>query len=236
MKKFNLILAALALFTASGAVVAQTRPGKGSFGTEVQFNPFDQNGKTFQLDGLKFRYFLTDNDALRLKVGFGFDSEKYKPDDGEDDFVKGKAADLSVDLGYERHFNVAKRLDLYVGAQIGIYKHFASAKSEWTEDNGNGQMETIETEYKNYIPGEGNDDYSDRAYFGVAASVFTGLDFYIYKGLYIGTELGLYIKSHKTNKAELKVSGMETQEMNDSERYTSCKFDIEPTLRLGWTF
>ena len=146
MKKFNLILAVLALFTASGAVVAQTRPGKGSFGTEVQFNPFDQNGKTFQLDGLKFRYFLTDNDALRLKVGFGFDSEKYKPDDGEDDFVKGKAADLSVDLGYERHFNVAKRLDLYVGAQIGIYKHFASAKSEWTEDNGNGQMETIETE------------------------------------------------------------------------------------------
>lgn len=33
--------------------------------------PFDQDGHTFKLDGIKVRYFFTDNDAFRVKLGFG---------------------------------------------------------------------------------------------------------------------------------------------------------------------
>ena len=50
MKRLTLILFAALCIAAN--LSAQNKPGKGSFGTEVQFNPFDQNGETFKLDGL----------------------------------------------------------------------------------------------------------------------------------------------------------------------------------------
>lgn len=231
MKKTALIVVAALAMLASN-VSAQYLPTKGSFGTEVQFNPFDQDGHTFKLDGVKFRYFLSDHDALRLKVGFGLSTDKYKADDSKDDFVKTNTGDFSVGLGYERHFNVAKRLDVYVGGQVGVYKHFASAKMELTDDN----IVTYKYEFKNYIPGTGVNEVIDRSYFGVAASIFTGLDFYVYKGLYIGTEFGLYIQSQKTCEGEMKSSDVGTVKLEDSERVSTYKFDIEPTLRLGWTF
>ena len=127
--------------------------------------------------------------------------------------------------------DVAERLDLYAGAQIGIYKHFASA-SGTAYDAVND--ETYEVEYKNYIPDD-NNGIADQAHFGVAASVFTGLDFYVYKGLYIGTELGLKIKSHKTNEIETTI-GDTSEKGTESVRTTDVRFDIEPTIRLGWTF
>ena len=231
MKKITLVVAAvLAMCSANVSAQKVELPKAGSFGTEVQFNPFDQNGHQFQLDALKFRYFITDNDALRLNLGFGFGSHKEKEDDSKDDYTKTKSGDFSIDLGYERHWNVAKRMDLYAGAQIGIFKHFASEKSEKTNDLGGGQVQTIETEYINQTSD------GDRAHFGVAASVFTGLDFYIYKGLYIGTELGLNINSYKTNEAKLKITDQPETKTKDSDRYTNVNFDIEPTIRLGWTF
>lgn len=233
MKKITLVVAAvLAMFSANVSAQKVEKAKAGSFGTEVQFNPFDQNGNTFSLDALKFRYFITDNDALRLNLGFGFGSEKMT-DDAEGATVseaKGKTGNFNIDLGYERHFDVAKRLDLYVGAQIGVYKHFASATGTATNDGEN----YYDVEYKNYIP-DGSGDIMDQAYFGVAASVFTGLDFYIYKGLYVGTELGLYIKSHKTNEIETTVGDQSTKG-TESVRTTDVRFDIEPTIRLGWTF
>ena len=44
-------------------------PEKGDFSTEVQFNPFNSGDYTFKLDALKFRYFVSDNDALLLDFG-----------------------------------------------------------------------------------------------------------------------------------------------------------------------
>lgn len=227
MKKFTLVLAAAMLLIA-GNSFAQHKPAKGSFGTEVQFNPFDQNGNTFQLDGLKFRYFVTDNDALRLKIGFGLDSYKYKADDSKDDYTKAKTGDFKIDLGYERHFDLAKRLNVYVGGQVGIFKHFASAKAETTNASG----KTITETWSN-TTGRGNDE--DRAYFGFGVGVFTGLDFYVYKGLYVGTELGLNVESRKTCETEHDYDGNSTKS-KDSARYTSAGFYIEPVVRLGWTF
>ena len=75
MKRLTLILFAALCIAAN--LSAQNKPGKGSFGTEVQFNPFDQNGETFKLDGLKFRYFVTDKDAIRLKLGFNLDHSNF---------------------------------------------------------------------------------------------------------------------------------------------------------------
>lgn len=41
-----------------------------------------------------------------------------------------------------------------------------------------------------------------RASWNINAAIFAGLEFYLYKGLYIGTELGLGGQSYKTLKME----------------------------------
>ena len=48
MRKLLFIL--VVVLIVSNNVSAQQKPKKGSFGTEIQFNPFDQDGKTFQLE------------------------------------------------------------------------------------------------------------------------------------------------------------------------------------------
>lgn len=86
---------------------------------------------------------------------------------------------------------------------------------------------------KNCVPtSEGN--VGERAHVGVAASVFTGLDFYVYKGLYLGTEVGIYVMSTKTNQTELKYSD-KVIKGTDTYRAVICNA-IKPMVRLGWTF
>lgn len=86
--------------------------------------------------------------------------------------------------------------------------------------------------------------FSDRGSWRFDAAVFTGLDFYVYKGLYIGTELGLGLKTSKTGKIkttrETRFEGRteitNIQDNNIRLSQTTFGFFIEPTLRLGWTF
>ncbi|MBR2380144.1 MAG: hypothetical protein IKA86_04020 [Paraprevotella sp.] len=254
---------------------SQFKPTKGSFSTELNFTPFENDGNMFSLENgyaLKFRYFLNDKNALRLRIGLGMDSKKYNNgasrdmdgDDIDDYFtnteMKAKWGDFSLDLGYERHFNIHKRISLYAGAQIGIYKHFVSAEGETSSESfykatywndAYTVIQSSSSEYSNMIPSgyEGYGVNADEAYFGVAASIFTGLDFYLYKGLYIGAELGLNINSHKVlereekkltssyNSLDRKTKTEETEvKYEDELRTTSVRFKVEPAIRLGWTF
>lgn len=279
MKNLTLILTVVALIAVSSTSLAQIKPEAGSFGTEVQFNPFDQKGHTFQLDGLKFRYFITKNDALRLKLGFGMNSAKFTDEDEKEvpltgttgsslgtgkykykDEYSSKSGDFSFELGYERHFDIAKRLNLYVGGALGISKHFVSTDIEGsatTYRNGNkassnsysgkitnGGFSSIDDIDDDIYPSDDPLDYvNDRANLGFNASVFTGLDFYVYKGLYVGTELGLRFKTYKTNKMKYTYETVEDHDITKEEsestnnvRYSNAGFYIEPVLRLGWTF
>lgn len=267
MKRLAFILFATLLM--AGNAIAQNKPTKGSWSTEVQINPFDQDGETFSLDGLKVRYFFNDKNAIRLKIGFSTTKSNYTDEDSNEetgnsydnqyDYKKGS---LNIDLGYERHFDLGKRLDAYLGGSIGLGKDFASTKietySKYTTNQFNGSTITetfYSGELKNgAITGDtGNSifDKADRANLNINAAIFAGLDFYIYKGLYIGTELGIGCNSQKSLKMEFdgttisKVTSKgQTQttedtideETTDNYRTTSFKTYIEPRLRIGITF
>lgn len=267
MKRFVFIMCASLL--AAGSSYAQNKPAKGSWSTEVQINPFDQDGETFTLDGLKVRYFLTSKDALRLKIGFSTTSSKYSDADSNEENgtaydyqSKYKKGNINIDLGYERHFNLGKRLDAYLGASVGIGKDFASATMDnFTkyENHSGNSSQVIEITYtgklKNgvYTNSEtGNNvfDGTERAWWSINGAVFAGLDFYIYKGLYIGTELGISGQSRKSLKMEFdgtkttKTIGSHidtkeevvNEETTDNYRETKFKTYIEPRLRIGITF
>ena len=266
MKRLTLILFAALCIAAN--LSAQNKPGKGSFGTEIQFNPFEQDGKTFQLAGLKFRYFISDRDAIRLKFGINSTQNKFTDSDSQEENeiktsykneFKSTTGDFNLDLGYERHFDLAKRLNAYVGGSIGYKKHFASTKIEGYSERiseSNTSSSKFNGKIKNgaILALDGNwdeedllDAVNDPATSGATFTIFTGLDFYLYKGLYIGTEFGLSLKTESSQKAKytgkstLNSQGETTiteydEKMTEKIRQTNVKTYIEPVLRLGWTF
>lgn len=269
MKKALLFFAAALL--AAPYTLAQYQPKQGSIGTEIQFNPFDQDGKTFKLDGVKVRYFLTDRDAVRVKIGFGLNNKNFSTSESDrnndrpndtyysvDSKYKSTSGNFELNFGYERHFSIAKRLSAYVGASAGFNRHFASINGDVTEarhyQNGDRWLTDITMEGHEEISNgtfsvmpeggiDGNplDKVDDRAYWEVKAALFTGVDFYVYKGLYLGTELGLGLSNQKLSKMKYKATTSETKdatefETNDKVRNLNLGFYIEPVLRLGWTF
>lgn len=267
MKKYLfLVIAALLVANHSSA---QYKPKKGSVSTEVQFNPFDQDGEMFKLDGVKVRYFFTENDAFRLKLGFTMKHHYLSvTDDNRDEEnpnasyysfenkYKSTAGSFELNLGYERHFNIAKRLSAYIGASAGFNRQFASTTADlatffhnqvngrWQVTNfitsnieiSNGAFETLPDDTGNPL-----DKVTDRAYWELKAALFAGLDFYVYKGLYVGTEFGLGLNSSENSKMKYKGTVDNEQhviefETNDNARNTTLGFYIEPVIRLGWTF
>lgn len=270
MKKLTFILL-VSLLMASNSF-AQHKPAKGSWSTEVQINPFDQDGETFSLDGLKVRYFFNDKNAIRLKVGFTTTNSKYTDDnfDEESDYTynhefKYTKGNFNIDFGYERHFDLGKRLDAYLGGSLGFGKNFASTKVESFSkrvENTFGGVYTTEIsntgELKNGVISNDNNgsgnifDNAERGSMNINAAIFAGLDFYIYKGIYIGTELGINGQSRKSLKMEYDgttitkkfTDGQQTkideenidEETTDKHRITNFKTYIEPRLRIGITF
>lgn len=264
MKK-SLFLVAMLLIVSSS--FAQYKPEAKSVSTEIQFNPFDQNGKTFKLDGVKVRYFISAKDAVRVKVGFNMGNDKYSDSDSEggelehvyssyEGSFKTTSGDFNLNFGYERHFDVAKRLSVYVGGGLGFNRHFVSASIEEKSSSGyhDGDKWVVSSTSESAKIKNGSSHYFDdepefpnnfnRASWRFDAAVFTGLDFYVYKGLYLGTELGLGLKSTKYSKVTITskstMNGMTVPEhdieIDDNVRNTTFGFYIEPTIRLGWTF
>lgn len=214
-----LLLAAIACLTL-GANAQVTKPSAGTFGLEIQMNPFDQNGHTFSMDGLKARYFFNEKNALRAKIGF--DVTKNKNSRSDDAYTSSTSGSFKFDIGYERHFDLAKRLDAYVGGELGVVRDFAKSKNFTDDDNWK--------KVKN----------ADGAAVGFHIAAVTGLDFYVYKSLYIGAELSLGVESKVNKRSETVICQNGKEETykgaNNKNRITTAGIEVQPQLRLGWNF
>lgn len=233
MKKF-LLAAAIVSVAFVGANAEDYAPAKGDFGVEVGFNPFD--GQNFNLNDyqIKGRWFMTGKDALVFQIGIdGVNNKNVKTKIDGDNTIIDKDAYTSwykgafnIDLGYERHFYNYKRVDLYAGGRIGFGTTFAGEKANQDANNS--------VQYINYTT-TGNTQASN----DLRLAVFTGLDFYVYKGLYVGAELGLNMVDHLYVGTKRKVSNEGKTKEYKTEK-GGHNFDINtfvtPTFRLGWTF
>ena len=148
MKK--IFLAVLAIVGVCNTTSAQYAPQKNDISAEVYFNPFKSgNSPIFSLNddyAFKVRWMLTNKDALRFKVGLCIDNEKRTDEyEGDKDYAnlagcnyrrgttetKNKYTSLSINVGYERHFPVSQRIDLYAGGEVGY--RIESCSGEWTD-------------------------------------------------------------------------------------------------------
>ncbi len=232
MKK--LILSAALLAVATMPIAAQDFSfSEGDITTEVQVNPFGNDYDMFKISGLQGRYFFNDDTAIRLGLGLEVNTNKTTPsEDNKDVWSKGSTGMFSINLGLEKHFANYGRLDLYYGGELA-FAHSWAKKIEQKVVNDKKQ----ETTYQNEFEGQ-------RAETRFGINVFTGIDFFVYKGLYVGTELGLefaysikpatYTKGgydDHNNWSESK----ESDKVNKANGFNLGTF-IKPALRLGWKF
>ncbi|MDD4848110.1 MAG: BT1926 family outer membrane beta-barrel protein [Bacteroidales bacterium] len=226
MKK--VFLAAMICLMFVGTTQAQYKPEGMALTTELQFTPVQvTNGQVFDNNmAFRGRLFIADNMAIRLTLGYASMTDKsvdYDPANigNEDDYMttKDKESQFVFAPGFEYHFKGAERLSPYVGAEVGLV--LGSAK------------ETIDNSF--------NDDKSltKQKGFGFDVSAVAGVDFYVYKGLYMGAEIGLGYASMKygygTN--EITINGTTvTTDLKDYTQESKLGFHCSPAIRLGWKF
>ena len=234
MKKL-LTFAALCfgMFTVANA---QYSPEKGDIAVEIGFTPFKAGGETFQLNEgmVKARWFFSDKNALRLKLGLDIDNttrtddESYHPVNTKNTLVydqttevKTKQTSFSIMLGYERHLFTKGRFDVYAGLELGYLMNKTSGsfseEYEGTQYDSNNERAyvtnySVSADFNNAIdagsfysyglvPGFTPNYANTNAKHNFVANLFAGVDFYVWKNLYLGAELGLSFKTGKTPNA-----------------------------------
>jgi len=126
---------------------------------------------------------------------------------GKTNDVKNSEFDFGFGVGYENHFKTYDRVDLFAGVQ--------------------GNFETCTLK-------EGGHK-AEGGYTKFGFGVFTGINFYVYKKLFIGAEIGLNYGHYNYNKYEVEdYDGW--VEVDPKSSNNSFKFEAKPALKLGWTF
>lgn len=247
MKKLSILVAGLLLATA-GVQAQETEtttfgPQAGSFGVELNFTPFGNS--VFSTQGIKVRYFFNEKMAIRGTIDFSASPRtdfsydvvnQGTPDEREVEYKsKSNTGSFSIAPGFEYHFASFKRGSVYAGAEIGFGLQTASYKL--TNDD-NDATTTIKGASYDITDGSitGN-----RASTSFGAGLFTGVDFYVFKNLYVGAELGLRFTTTTESKVTVKTTDnvgdtVLDETIDDFARSSSFGFFCEPSFRLGWTF
>jgi hypothetical protein len=160
-------------------------------------------------------------------------------------------------LGYEYHFANVGHLDFYGGFEGGYLGRFYSATKEYTSTITTIETTSsiVNTTYENAEYKKRSSDGDKLNENGIFGSVFTGIDYYIYKKLYIGAELGITFNTgNKKNGSYTRVIGdkiisdgsviddkatkhsLETDYPVKETKGTYTKVYIEPSIRIGWMF
>jgi len=195
---------------------------------EVQFVPFGNN--PININGIRARWFSSDTRALRLNVFVGLDSDTdiiQQEDSGAGlEELKSVTTEFAVSIrpGFENHIHVSDKLSPYFGAEVELAYQSFSDKVE--QQNGS----TV-----NYI--NTTNDFRS-GFVRLGANAIAGLDYYVAKKLYLGTEFGFGFSytGFLSVKVKSDISGFTEP---DPEKQGSA-FDLGPNvvaqIRLGYAF
>jgi opacity protein-like surface antigen len=225
MKKSTIILAALFMSGSVAAAQEAETPEAGSFTTEVAFAPFS-NEPFGLINGLRGRFFLSDEFAIRADLELGYASSSdhhFINNNADEEIAKDSRFIFGISPGVEYHFAIYERVSLYAGAAIGV-GFFKASRKETSTEQGAQEVE---------ISGANANDDRSGLMFGVQA--FSGIDVYVYKNLYLGTELGLQYGMVKPFEVETTI-GSTTTTNKDYTLSSTLEFYILPAFRVGWKF
>ena len=232
----------------------------------------------FKMPELRLRVGISNKLALRVNLGldFGHEQAKINLDKTYNGYYgkivetgtntnKSNYTEFSIAPGVEYHFGKWERLSIYVGGEL--FFGLKTTKSSdvldkkmyyYDDDNGDNLWQLIETtstlKTKNCIstyvcdPWGCGYSYRQNGKISLGVNALAGFDFYIYKGLYLGAELGLgYVysfalkgtvkgKSTIVNNGTVKREDMIDEKFDDKISTGKFTFKCLPMIRLGWKF
>jgi len=244
----------LALTTLTVAAQEDDGLPDGILALEWNFNPFDYESKPVKVAEIKARMFLDGKNAVRFGVGVGFDnnideesshlstqptsSDNYTVTD-EVSKTTNNATTIKASIGYEFHFASTGRLDFYGGLEAGYLGRFFSAKKEESSTvnvvtNASGTASTTTTYNYDNIEYTNRDADGDKFNeHGIFGTLFTGVDFYVYKKLYLGCELGItYNMGKKSNGNYTQVTGTRQSLNGTAFSETATKYTSETGVTI----
>jgi len=178
---------------------------------------------------LRFRYFLTNQLALRLGATIGVNSEVENVYGGVTQNQKGTLkfnnGNYMLNLGIEKHFAGTDRLSPYVGGDLMIGTTTYSEKGTDTD---------------------GDIYVADFSYSQKGANIFVtgirgviGADYYFSKHVYLGAEAGLGFLYGKEGKTKITVTDgtdTETITLKSSGSVTNFAPSMVTGVRIGFVF
>jgi len=192
---------------------------------ELQLSPFGDS--PINLNGIRGRWFSSDTKAFRLNFFLGYDSDT-RITQQEDDFGLKELKDrtsvftLSVRPGFENHILVSKRLSPYFGMEFDITYQTSGFRSELQLGSDVNYVKTI----------------NNNGFVRIGANAIAGMDYYIAKKLYVGTELGFGFNYTEFLAVKVKSNQIGFDEPDPVKQGSSL--DIGPNvvaqIRLGYAF
>ncbi len=230
MKK-TLLIAAFAFVSSFAFAQKPTTGGKTA---EVNLNlQFGAAALSYNAPELRFRYFLSDNAAVRLRMGLGSSSAKSSVTNGttEAEITDNFGFGLLLAPGYEMHLPGTDKLSPYIGGQLGI-NFVGGATKEVTNSAVAAPTAATITVGNKYSSKAGSD-------LTISLGLMMGADYYITDAIYVGGEFGLglfSIKSTGEGKTDVTVGTT----LTSSKTLKSSSMDLfgvtSGGVRLGFIF
>jgi outer membrane protein W len=223
MKKLSLLVGGLVLST---AVMAQ-KPTDGAPMSLEGGLGFTASTLNFVAPQIRFRYFVSENIAVRLTVALANSktTENYYENadgTGGTGTYENKIGNTQFGIGAEYHFAGTEKLSPYAGVNI----MFGMGGQVQTWDNaaaGSYSANTARTRT------------AKTGMFGVA--LVGGMDYYFAENFYIGAEVGLMFGSSKDKEVTDEVTAPVTATTVTGEvKTTALTTNFTGAFRLGWRF
>ncbi|MDR0803040.1 outer membrane beta-barrel protein [Fluviicola sp.] len=245
MKKLSLLLGGVILST---AVMAQkptegapmslegTISGLANFGfnnSSVTNLNGTTNGNTtasIVTPGLRFRYFVTDNIAVRLSLGFNSAkrTENFYQNENDNSGGSGtyvtKLGTTTIGIGAEYHFKGTGRLSPYAGLDINFGMGKFSTDGKQTDGNT-----WVSADYA---------EKSVQKTGGFGIGLVGGTDYYFVENFYLGVELGLGFNSYtmKAGTSSVTIAGVTAEVKGNEMKQSGFANNVFGQFRLGWRF
>lgn len=220
------------------------KPTAGTVTSEVAVNGALGNLNLSLVQGARFRYFFSDNLAVRLGVGIDALSrrvEVYERPDGTGGTgeVRANFFEFALLPGAELHFKGGERLSTFAGAYILF--GLATARTEQENVDPNLQYAS---NFSVTVKGratflEGNQEIEKDGGTSFGVGLYSGFDWYFTEKVFLGIEWGVLFRSRTASEVETEITAAgTTTRLKEGPRGETSIARLIPSggIRLGYQF
>lgn len=229
MKKtiFAFVVMGLLFSSASQGQEEGLLPNAGDYSLEVMF--FPANNIPIAVNNIRARMFRSETMALR--AGFLVDVDSFS-DEIETTTGTGSTGNierndrvihLMLAPGVEFHYPMGQRFSPYFGAELQIMNTSARFKETYSFNSDEIVM-------------KGADSRGNRSQFSLGLNGVAGFDLYVFRGLYMGVEMGYGLTRSTRPDIVISQSGQDDDVSEDNTVRFTFGVNAVNAIRLGWNF